>query len=339
MLGTVNVGHKGLPVYTAFCKDSDEEAAGEKLVEVMWTLHQQHAVKLETMAVIVDLHLVTTSYTRKFAKKLTTSFYKSLQTHYIRDTGGQQYSLIPLPLFALDIKTHSQQDLKNALEKQGTWTKTLDEYFNRDQMSEAEGHTIWEDAVRILLSDVYTKSTNISQSPASEKVRSILLHLLQKSCDKMTSKALEGEQGTKGEKKILPPKEIFDDFKRTFRELLEKEKVAQGRVVKRRGKRSLDNRNNMVSDAEALGLLLNRYRFLQFVDVNWIQGCEFDVVVMYSLNKLVNIFEYQLFLSLSRAKLLSVAIIPGKTEEDAAKRWPGPWRDWKEFVQLSSNDP
>jgi hypothetical protein len=316
-LEALNVGHDGLPVYTAHCEYSIEDA-GHKMAEVVWTLDKQRRVELRSMAVVFNcpaddillrtwkrFHANCNVSSTEFAK-LTTSFYKALGTRYKENARGQQHSLIPLPLFALDIETHSDEDIQNAQERFGTWMKTLCQILERSAQSKVDRQKRWLDAVETLTLDVHTRSSPSSRSSASEKVRSILLHLLWECCIKTDSTKSEGGQGLEEEAKTLCQQ--FEDSSEIF--------------------------DGAMSDVKALVPLLKRYRFVQFLDVDWIQGCEFDVVVTWAYTRVWR-YETVVFGSLSRAKLLAIVLLPAETEKDARARWVGPWRDWSEFAGTS----
>jgi hypothetical protein len=290
------------------------------MAEVVWTLDKQRRVELKSMAVVFSSpeygplgRMWERFLPKRFVSstefaKLITSFYKALGTRY-RDTArGQQHSLIPLPLFALDIETHSDKDLQNALERLGAWMKTLREFFERNVQTKIDDcHKMWESAVESLMLDLRTEYSPSSQCSASEKVRSILLHLLWTCCVKSESTASELGRGMGGD--VKTPGQKFEDLSKIFVEAM--------------------------VDAKALCPVLKRYKYVQFVDVNWVQGCEFDVVVTYAKARLSR-YETIVFGSLSRAKLLSILIIPAKTEKEAKARWVTPWRDWSELAQISA---
>jgi hypothetical protein len=345
---TAVVGHDGLPVYTTFCQ-WNEVAEGIKLAEVVCTLHQQHVVQLQSIAVVLDLRY-NNRLERKFAE-LFMSFYESLGTRYMDNTRGQQYSLIPLPLFSLDTETHSKRDLEIALEMLETWMRLLREFFKRSHLCKMkDSHKFWEDAVDTLLQDMLTvtESSSSSRAPASEKVRSILFHLLLKLRVEVTSETSKAEQVTE-EGKRISPSEIFEKFQRKWQDLLESEKtkMKHGQKAKKGEEHTSDLKTNgLISDVEALGYLLKkkRFRFVQILQVKQIQGCDFDIIVTCLMNRRSSyskgLLEGELFLSLSRSKLLSIVIVPNETEESAKEFWKSkcdncPWNDWSEFGQTS----
>jgi hypothetical protein len=356
VLRTVEVGHNGLPVYTAYCPRS-EEAAGKSLANVVWTLNGQHAVKLQSMAVVLSIAnvragVVTRSSTKGLSgsappldlAKLTASFYEALRNPYMDEPGGsrkrraepralatgggQLNSLIPLPLFALENGTHNQQDLEDAWERLATWMMAIGSFFRRKATEVvAETHDMWLGALKTLLSELSDSDKCEERTPVCEKVRSILLHLLWKCCVESGSRV---------------PTEIYEYFDEEFQDLVASVKSRNGRGAKRmRMHTSSDSdmdTDETMSDAEALGFLIEKYRFVQFLDVNWIQGCEFDVVVVCAPSVDGRTFKkhpkerkLHVWRSLSRTKLLSVVVLPAKNEEEANAYWPGTWHDWSLF--------
>jgi hypothetical protein len=206
-------------------------------------------------------------------------------------------------------------------------------YFERvEPGTVVESHEMWLGAVDTLLSelsDVHSVSSRLKfeeRASACEKVRSILLHSLWKCCV---------ESGK------TSPSEIFECFDDECHDLFDSARKV-GEAKRKRMLTSGSSTGGTISDADALGLLISKYKFVPFLDVNWVQGCEFDVVVICAPS--VDGRKYpeaprtrKLFIerSLSRTKLLSVSVIPARTEQEARTYWPGPWHDWSRFSGLS----
>jgi hypothetical protein len=218
--------------------------------------------------------------------------------------------------------------LQVAVERRNTWIEELETFFERDGAQITDKGQLWSGAVSILLSellDVHAVSSRLTfeqRSSACEKVRSVLLHLLWKS-------VFESGQDT--------ATEVYADFDLKCQAVFAP--MAEPTKAKRR--RNTGSR----SDADVLDRALKSFRFISFVDVNWIQGCEADVVVICAPSVDGRKFpeapktrKLHIWRSLSRAKLLSVAVIPARTEDEAKDYWPGPWHDWSQFKETSSDN-
>jgi hypothetical protein len=334
---TTNAGHDGLPVYFALCEPGHE---ADKTAEVVFTLGQQRCVPLKSMAVFLGA-LGLPPWDN--LTQLIMSFYEALRTRYMDDTRGQQQSLIPLPLFALDIQSHSDDDLVNASRMLATWTERLREFFHRFKTSEMkDSDALWEGAVDTLLDEVRVPSY---RSPASEKVRSILFYLLMKCRADTASNAREYEKGT-GEDRKVCPSDIFENFLTKLGKLLEggekaKEQCGGARTDEKSA--SSPRTSKEVIHAQAIGHLLKKksFRFVHIVKGDEVQGCEFDVVVVCAFLS-IWLPRDHLFYCLSRAKLLSIVIDSGEVkfewrwEKMHETKFSDHFRDWREFGQTST---
>jgi hypothetical protein len=276
--------------------------------------------------------------------KVIMRFYKALQHRYMDNTRGQQQSLIPLPLLALDIQSHSPQDIQNALKMVEMWMEELRKFFESSDLSKMkDSDEFWKGAVETLFRDLRDQSSPSTRSPASEKVRSIFFHLLMKCRANAAPKAREGERVT-AEEINTSPRYLFKNFEMEWRELL----GSSGKAKARRGrgtKRTDEERGLCLStseeeaDAQALKSLLEKksFRFVQVVDCGDVQGCEFDVVVACMFDKASPSRGGSFFHFLSRAKLLSIVISPRGLmrywESRIGTRFSGHFRDWREFEQ------
>jgi hypothetical protein len=338
---TANFGHDGLPVFSALCEPGDVAC---KAAEVVCTLSQQRRVPLQSMVLMLFRPLLPSL---DYAKVIM-GFYKALGTRYMDNKRRQQQSLIPLPLLALDIQSHSTQDLQNALKMVETWIGDLRQFFINLKVIEMEdSEKMWKDAAETLFRDL-DKSSPSSRSPASEKVRSILLHLLMKCRGDAASKTREGEQVT-GERRNTSQSvdctysklHIFKNFEMRWQELLGSGKKA---TMQCGGEASTNKRalcsstSKKVPDEEALGRLLNKksFRFLQIMNFNEVQGCEFDAVVGCGLPGEKNHMHAYFSHCLSRAKLLAILIArKSNWEEYIGPNFSHHIRDWSEFEQIS----
>ena len=310
------MGHCGFPVYTTACKE-DEDALGTRIAKIVRHMNVQLGVERPAMTVV---------FLSGNLLKMTSSFYLALRTQY-RDEprSGQKSSLIPLPLFSLDFGDHGLEDLTNAASCWETWTEMLKSYLlslvGRGQFRK---RTCWMEALKCLMADLLSKSVTRDdkfgeidsrandRSPASEKVRSILFHLLWKSIFKEDNQEASG---------------AIEEFDKHCRDLRRKAKS----VVRAKHPRH----QTSVFGPQHIEALLERFSFVSFVHADWIQGLESDVVIACVPVTHTWPCGNQVGLSwsmLSRAKLFSVVVVQGKNEADARSRWLGPWHDWDDVM-------
>ncbi len=316
VLRTVDVGHDGLPVYTIF-SERDWARAGTTLATIVRHLDKERGTPTSSIAVLISSGMFKGL---KVLPVLVASFYEMLRCFYRGEQeSGQQNSLVPLPMFLFDSNVRDETDLTEAKSKWDAWRRDLDGHFSTIQPNPISGvfdkQDVWVKSVEYLTAERLSKDpvgsdrTLRPKSPAYEKVRSILLHILWK-CILESFRAI-----------------TVDGLRRSFRELCDSEY--------QRAARTVGTPPSSVSVASDLGLeqferFLGRYRYVTFADLSWIQGCEADVVVACVPANYDTIEPTILWPLLSRSKQLTIAVLLAKNKTEARRHWLGPWHDWGE---------
>jgi hypothetical protein len=328
VLRTVDVGHDGLPVYTIFSK-KDCACAGRTLATIVRHLDKERGTPTSCISVLISSSMFKEL---KVLPELAATFYEQLRDFYRGEQEcGQQNSLVPLPMFLFDSNVCDKADLTEAKSKWDAWRKDLHGHFSAIKPSPT-GHfdrqDVWTNAVEFLTADRLAKDPPVGgdrnpspKSPACEKVRSILLHIVWK-CILGTSKAMN-----------------VGDLSRVLLETCDAEYRKAAQTV---GTPLSSVDGVAVSDSvKQFEKFLGRYRYVTFADVSWIQGCEADVVVA-CLPVSSTLEPTILWPLLSRSKQLAIAVLFAENETEARRRWLGPWHDWDEEMRrhrANNNNP
>jgi hypothetical protein len=335
-LTPADVGHDGLPVYTLTCEDSDE-AVGEALADIVWNFEKKFGMDRSSLAVVMSFVSNEAQLKESHVPGVIANYYLAYKTRArAPGTKGQESSLVALPLFALNCNTseHTTEEFKLGTSKFEVLRQKLEQllpsWVAGTPFSSPEGRKLlWLKSVDWLRLDSNSVTT-IEKSPVSEKVRSVLFHLLLESIFEACVQTAE---------------QLTADFHNRCERLLNQ--VRDGLKPKkrlRRGKKKSDVKtiqqtcpetSKAVSIAEEiteneLRALLSRFRYVSFVDSGWIQGCEVNAVVALVYKRYTF---FNLAPALSRAKLLAVALMPTKDEAKTRRTWQGPWQDWKEEMK------
>ncbi len=324
VLGTVDVGDVGTPVYTTSILDWT--TAGTTLATIVWNLDKELGTPISSIAVLTfsgldsglnDMSTITMG--PEVLPVVTASFYEKLRDLYVVQTGsgGQQNSLVPLPMFLFDSNVRDVADLNEAKSKWEAWRDDLDGNFSSIMPSTVRGASdsdkkdAWAEAVKYLITErLPTDPARNDQaprpkSPAYEKVRSILLHIL---CTCIFHPAPGG------------------DLEQDFRNVCASE---YGRAAQTAG--------TPPSTVEEFERFLGRYRYVTFADASWIQGCEADVVV--ACLPLDDVEAPIMWPLLSRARQQAIVVLVSDSEEEARSHWLGAWHDWdKEMKRHRANN-
>ncbi len=321
-INTKAVGHHGLPVFTAICHDNRD--AGKLVAETVHHLDLDRGVYRNTVLVLFDRQV-------KSPAELAAPFYDSLANMYGDKTPerGELISRIPLPLFAVDhdSSAYSEEEIEasvkvfHALKNKVADSLRRETIACRDNNLETTPNAfIWlAEANNIIDFDVHSCSSHFNGDPAPEKVRSILLHILWKST---LARRVE----------MSKPDDIEKAFVENENELFQKAKNARSS-----SRPSSENPDPAVSlfGVNEMRKLLNKFRFVSFMDMNHVQGCESDVVIGFSSP--IDCRHFQVWKQVSRAKLWSILVFLSDEHdgnpEQAKAEWPLPWLDWRQEMR------
>jgi hypothetical protein len=304
---------------------------GEALADIVWDFEKKFGMDRSTLAVVMSFVSNEAQLKESHVPGVIANYYTCYKTK-ARAPGnkGQESSLVSLPLFSLNPDTAGDilEELGPATSRfELLWHKLTDLLFSwaetrlpdskelRYPLSDPEGKKLlWLKAVDWLRLDLNNVKP-IERSPASEKVRSVMMHLVHESVFN---------------KNVLTAEQLKIDFDERCRSLWDQ--VSNGLAPKtksRRGK-SLPPADP-VANVEVTKALLKRFRYVPFVDSGWIQGCEVNAVVALVYKRYTF---FTLSPALSRAKLLAIALMPTKDREETKRTWQGPWQDWKEEMKI-----